>query len=169
MGLDNFPNKYPCKAQGTAVMVQRTNHEGVLLTEEDGSPSMAVDCQASQACGGCPYKNAFDKSGLAGGAVYGMFGTDCWYRGKYGNYLLSASGYDTDERNFYGDDEEGTLKSAESCKNLADFIKSIIDEDADENGAIYDDDNENLVPQLKYAEWYLRWASEECDGLGAWY
>jgi hypothetical protein len=163
MGLDNFPRNYPCKTQGTAVMVQRKNHEGTLLTHEDGSPDMSIDCQASQACGGCPYKNAYDKSGLNGGSVTGMFGTDCWYRGKWGNYLLEQADISTDELTFYGDTEDGTEKSAQSCIDLADAIKNFLDDDElISNG-------ENLTGDLRYAEWYLRWASEECDGLGAWY
>lgn len=160
MGLDNFPKNYPCKTQGTAVMVQRKNHEGTLLTHEDGSPDMVIDCDGTQACGQCPYKNAFDKSGLDGGAVYGMFGTPCWYRGKYGNHLLDLVEIDTDDYNFYGDNEDGTEKSAQSCKSLADAISEALTE--------FDGANE-YADELRYAEWYLRWASEKCDGLGAWY
>lgn len=164
MGLDNYPHKYPCKTQGTAVMVQRTNRDGDLLTEEDGSPSMAVSCEATQACGGCPYKNAFAKSGLAGGAVYGMFGTDCWYRGKWGNHLLTEAGYydDTDSYNFYGDQEDGTYKSPESCLALAETINGLLDDDDPELSA-------ETREGLQYAEWYLRWVAEECDGMDAWY
>jgi hypothetical protein len=167
MGLDNIPRNYPCKTQGTAVLVQRKNHEGTLLTEEDGSPSMSIDCQASQACGGCPYKNAYDKSGLNGGAVTGMFGTDCWYRGKYGNFLLDAIGY-SDSFSFYGDNEDGTEKSAESCLTLAQVIDEAIAE-CDEEDGVFRANGEDITDELKYASWYLRWASEECNGLSAWY
>jgi hypothetical protein len=162
MGLDNMPNNYPCKTQGTAVMTQRKNHEGTLLTEEDGSPMMSIDCDATQACGQCPYQNAFIKSGLDGGAVYGMFGTPCWYRGKYGNHLLEIADIDTDQHNFYGDNEDGTEKSAQSCKSLADTISEALAEMEIKVAEEYAD-------ELRYAEWYLRWASEECNGLGAWY
>jgi hypothetical protein len=165
MGLDNFPRNYPCKTQGTAVMTQRKNHEGTLLTREDGSPDMVIDCDATTACGQCPYKNAFDKSGLDGGAVYGMFGTPCWYRGKYGNHLLNLADIDTDQENFYGDNEDGTEKSAQSCEHLADTISEALMEHA---GHLIVD-GEDYADELRYAEWYLRWASEECDGLGAWY
>lgn len=155
MGLDNIPRNYPCKKQGTAVM-----------TEDK------IDCQATQACGGCPYVtelNKQDKEAM-GNPVYGMFGTDCWYRGKYGEYLLRASGYDPEEdRTFYGDSEDGTEKSVQSCIDLADFLESIIEEDADENGVLLGDDDENLIPELKYAEWYLRWAAEHADGLVCWF
>lgn len=163
MGLDNIPRNYPCQTQGTAIQVQRKNRDGELLTNEDGTPSMATSCEATQECGGCPYKNAYDKSGLAGGAVYGMLGTDCWYRGKYGNYLLSAVG--VDEFSFYGDNEDGSEKSAESCEQLADIIGEVL---TDNGGHIFAD-GEDITGQLRYAEWYLRWAAKECDGLVAWY
>lgn len=159
MGLDNYPHKYPCKTQGTAVMVQRTNRDGDLLTEQDGSPSMAVSCEATQACGGCPYKNAYEKSGLDGGAVYGMLGTDCWYRGKWGNHLLREVGIDDDDINFYGDQEDGTYKSPDSCLELADII-------GEELSSVTD---KEVLEGLQYAEWYLRWVAEECDGMDAWY
>lgn len=140
-------------------MVQRKNHEGTLITNDDGTPSMSISCEETQACGGCPYKNAYDKSGLAGGAVYGMLGTDCWYRGKYGNWLLSEVGFDADDINFYGDNDDATYKSPESCLHLADII-------GEELSSV--NDNE-VLEGLKYAEWYLRWVAEECDGMDAWY
>ena len=158
MGLDNIPHKYPCQTRGTAVMVARKNHDGDTLVDDKGETLMALSCEDTQACGGCPYKTAFEKSGLDGGAVYGMFGTDCWYRGKYGNYLLSEAGIDTDDINFYGDNEDGTYKSPESCLALADEIGETL---ADLEGEV--------LEGLKYAEWYLRWVAEECDGMDAWY
>ena len=169
MGLDNMPYTYPCKAQGTAVLEPRKNNDGEDIIDPDtGEVWVAISCEKTQACGGCPYKNAYDKSGLEGGRVYGIFGTDCWYRGKYGNALLSMAGYDTDESNFYGDNEDGTYKSPESCLDLADLIGSIIDEDTDKNGNLMHE-GENIAPDLRYAEWYLRWAAETCGGLAAWY
>ena len=35
-----------------------------------------------------------------------MFGADCWYRGKYGNYLLSVLG---DKEDTYNDDSSWTF------------------------------------------------------------
>ena len=138
-------------------MVQRKNHEGVLVTHDDGTPYMTISCEDTQACGGCPYKNAYDKSGLDGGAVYGMLGTDCWYRGKYGNFLLEQAGIDGDD--FYGDNEDGTYKSPNECLYLADII-------GEELPSVTD---QEVLEGLKYAEWYLRWVAEECDGMDAWY
>ncbi len=157
MGLDNFPRQYPCKTQGTAVLVARKGGDGQDLLEDDGTPSLAISCDETQACGGCPWKNALDKSGITGGAVYGMFGTPCWYRGKYGNYLLQEAGIEGND--FYGDNEDGTEKSSESCLVLADII-----------GEELPNINDNDVREgLNYAEWYLRWVAEECDGLVCWY
>lgn len=152
MGLDNFPNKYPCKTQGTAVL------------DEDER----IDCQATQACGGCPWKNA---NPPAEGQVLGMFGTDCWYRGKYGNYLLSEvteADKMGDELSFYGDNEDGTEKSPASCVAVADLIATVLIGYASEEIA-EDEDKRRTVVGLRYAEWYLRWAAEQCDGLACWY
>ena len=141
MGLDNIPKNYPCKKQATAVL------------DDDER----IDCQATQACGGCPWKNANKPED---GQVLGMFGTDCWYRGKYGNFLLREMGLDDSDLNFYGDNEEGTEKSPESCVALADVIQEALDSDRFES---------EIEQGLRYAEWYLRWAAEECDGLDCWY
>lgn len=163
MGLDNYPRNLPCKSQGTAVLVPRKDRDGNVLVLEDGSPDLAIDCKATQDCGGCPYKNDFEASGLASGAVYGIFGTDCWYRGKYGNYLLQAIDYH-ESIDFYGDQENGTYKSPESCLEVA----TVIDEAFEEYGE-YHLDGEDITDDLKYASWYLKWAAEKCDGLAAWY
>ena len=62
-----------------------------------------------------------------------MFGTDCWYRGKYGNYLLSIIDADANQYgesgwgydfygNGFGDGEEGI--SVDDClKNMWKLIK----------------------------------------------
>ena len=143
MGLDNIPKEYPCRSKGTAVLVDDR-----------------IDCQATQAAGGCPWLNAGPPEE---GRVLGMFGTDCWYRGKYGNYLLGEEMTMVDEDmthlTFYGDNEDGTEKSADSCLVLADFIKDHITE-------VSDEENHNA---LVYAQWYLRWVAAECGGLVCWY
>lgn len=171
MGLDNMPYTYPCKAQGTAVMEPRKNKDGEDIIDPDtGEVWVAISCEKTQACGGCPYKNAYEKSGLEdGGRVYGIFGTDCWYRGKYGNYLLEAIGYgDSDDFSFYGDNEDGSHKSPESCLTLADVIDEAFYE-CDEEDGVYRMGGEDISNDLKYASWYLRWAAETCGGLAAWY
>lgn len=142
MGLDNFPYSYPCKANGTAV-----------LDDDD-----RIDCKATQEAGGCPWDNADPP---LKGRVLGIFGTDCWYRGKYGNYMLEKLGIDLGGLDFYGDEDDGCYKTPESCVDLADLI-SIRRE------ALGDDPKE-LFDDAVYAEWYLRWAARDCNGLTCWY
>ena len=171
MGLDNFPYKYPCKTKGTAVITPRLGVDGnVIIDPETGEEMTGIDCQATQACGGCPYKTALDKADGLGTPVYGMFGTDCWYRGKYGNYLLeevSISDPMGDNMSFYGDNEDGTEKSPASCVALADLIATAIKDYTEED--LMDSEVAETVAGLKYAEWYLRWAAEQADGLVCWY
>ena len=169
MGLDNMPTAYPCRTGNTAVLTPILDKEGKAYLEEDGSVSTRVDCGATQAAGGCPYKNARRQDGMDSGEVHGMFGTDCWYRGKYGNYLLEAIGYgDSDEFSFYGDSEDGTEKSKGSCLTLAQVIDEAFDE-CDEEDGVYRMGGEDISPDLRYASWYLKWAAEHADGLICWY
>ena len=166
MGLDNFPYKYPCKTKGTAVMEPRKDRDGNdIIDPETGEVAVAISCEATQACGGCPYKTALDKADGLGTPVYGMFGTDCWYRGKYGNFLLEDAGISDDHLSFYGDDEDGTYKSPKSCDDLADAISDFLNDEPDWTAS----EGDGTASDLRYAEWYLRWASAECGGLGAWY
>jgi hypothetical protein len=169
MGLDNIPKNYPCRTQGTAVITPRLNKNGEQMLEEDGSVMTMIDCNATQACGGCPYKNELDKQDkdALGNPVYGIFGTDCWYRGKYGNYLMEAIGY-SDSFDFYGDNEDGSEKSKVSCLSVAQVIDEAIDECEEEDG-VYRMDGHDITPDLRYASWYLKWAAEFCDGLVCWY
>ena len=158
MGLDNFPKTYPCLTKGTAVKVCRRDKDGKDIHNEDGTPDLVIDCELTMEAGGCPWKNAEPPKG----AVYGIFGCPCWFRGKYGEALLrqmTMVDEDTTHLTFYGDNEDETEKSAESCLALADFIKEHITEVSDEEH--YD--------SLVYAEWYLRWAAKEADGLACWY
>ena len=165
MGLDNIPHHYPCDRAGTSVRVALKDREGnVLMDEETNVPMTQIKCDDTIENGGCPYKNAHAKSGLASGGVTGMLGTYCWYRGKYGNYLLEALGIDENEWNFYGDNEEGTFKTAESCRALADEMERV----KAQHGQVLME-NGDVTDEVDYAIWYLRWAAEHCDGLDAWY
>lgn len=167
MGLDNIPHVYACRKQGTVIESPRLDKDGNPLTEEDGSVVMAIDCKATQEAGGCPYTKAFATSGLEGGAVYGIFGTDCWYRGKWGNWLLEDTGlYDeTTGVSFYGALGDNSHKSPHECLILADAISNFLDDEPDWKASEGDADASDLA----YAEWYLRWAAEECEGLDCWY
>lgn len=149
MGLDNFPKEYPCKANGTAVL----NEDGLIV------------CEETQQAGGCPWLAANPPSGR----VYGIFGCDCWYRGKHGNYLLNRiNGKDdcyTDdgELSFYADDEETQTKSADSCREVATFMLNAIEDDV-----ITDEEGNSLNEQIEYAAWWLNWAADVSDGAGCW-
>lgn len=165
MGLDNIPHHYPCDRAGTSVRVALKDREGnVLMDDETNVPMTQIKCDDTIENGGCPYKNAHAKSGLASGGVTGMLGTYCWYRGKFGNYLLEAMDIDENVWNFYGDNEEGTFKTAESCRALADEMERV----KAEHGKVLMD-GEDMTDEVDYAIWYLRWAAEHCDGLDAWY
>lgn len=150
MGLDNIPKEYPCKKAGSAVLMDDK-----------------IDCNATQACGGCPWKNANPPDG----AVYGMFGTDCWYRGKWGNYLLERATVGDpmgDNLDFYGDNDDGSEKSPESCLATASVCRQAWESYTPEEIAA-DTEVAEIVYGLKYAEWYLRWAAETTNGLVCWF
>lgn len=166
MGLDNIPKVYACRKQGTAIESPRLDRDGNPVIDDDGKPMMVIDCDATQENGGCPYKNDYEISGLSGGAVYGMLGTDCWYRGKYGNYLLEELGiYDeTEGLSFYGALGDNSHKSPHECLVLADAIGQAID--AGEDLMV---DGTPITTELLYAQWYLRWAATNCEGLDCWY
>ena len=169
MGLDNIPKEYPCKTTGTAVQVIKTDLEGQAVLEDDGSTMLMIDCKATQECGGCPYTTELDKQDkeALGNPVYGIFGTDCWYRGKYGNYLLEAIGYD-DSFSFFGDTDDGTFKTPQDCRELANVIDEELEE-CDEQEIIHRLGGEDITGDLRYASWYLNWAAEFCGGLTCWY
>lgn len=170
MGLDNMPHTYPCSTQGTAVLVtipvniEDPNSDPLL--DDSGKPVQKIDCQATQLAGGCPWKNANPPSE---GAVVGLFGTDCWYRGKYGNALLDRyTDADPmgDSQSFYGDDEDSSYKNPESCLFLADLIDAVLADWPDNQPEEFPEEHHQ---GLVYAAWYLRWAAENCDGLDAWW
>jgi len=166
MGLDNIPHVYPCRKQGTAIESPRLDKDGNPLKNEDGSVVMSIDCQATQENGGCPYQNDYEQSGLTGGVVYGIFGTDCWYRGKYGNYLLEELGiYDeTEGISFYGTLGDGSYKSPHECLVVADAIATAID--AGDDLMV---EGKPITDELLYAQWYLRWTATNCEGVDCWY
>jgi hypothetical protein len=170
MGLDNIPKNYPCKTQGTAVLEPRLDENGSPRLDDKGSPLTTINCDKTAECGGCTWKNDYEASGLRGGQVSGIFGTSCWYRGKYGNYLLERLGhYDEDGSvSFYGDNEDGTEKSAQDCADLASiFDESIIEyRITEEYEAGADDDT---IIEAKYASWWLNWVAEKADGSVCWF
>jgi len=165
MGLDNIPHRYACERLGTAVKVDILDGDGVAIPDEaTGLPIKSIDCRATQAQGKCPYLISVSKTDLQEGSVTGMFGTDCWYRGKYGNFLLEALQMNEEEYSFYGDNEDGTFKSVSSCLALADAME----ERMQEHGTV-EIEGEVVDKEVKYAIWWLRWVANECSGSDAWY
>ena len=164
MGLDNFPHEYPCQTQDTAIMETITMRDGSV--EKDAR----IDCNETVAAGGCPFTNAEPPPGQ----VTGMLGTYCWYRGKYGNALIRALNgkymddfsMDDDDSNFYGTDPDGAYRPPEACRSLADQMESALDERGGTLIAQHDADGPDAA---KFAIWYLRWVTNECEGMDAWF
>ena len=156
MGLDNIPLVYPCVKQGTAVLT--------TLKTTPGNTEPRISCAETQEAGGCPWQEAKDKP--EHGSVIGIMGTDCWYRGKYGNALLEEYGtYDElDHLTFYGDLEDGQVKSIGSCLELADHLDEI-KVSVQEFHDVTAEDKQGL----EYAAWYMRWVAEAGGGLSCWY
>lgn len=173
MGLDNYPRSYPCKSRDTAVMVEDR-----------------IDCEATQKAGGCPWKDAL---GEESGRVYGMFGTDCWYRGKTGMWMLETlekAGYEP-PIDFYGREEDGLTSSEclELSKWMADHAEAYgyeISKEARDPGEVdaavhssggaevfgvqrTPDDLKSDVEMYHYAVKWLKWSGENCDGIEAWW
>lgn len=167
MGLDNIPHVYACRKQGTVIESPRLDKDGNPLTEEDGTVLMTIDCEATQQAGGCPWKNDYEKSGLGEeGRVYGIFGTDCWYRGKYGNFLVEEMGLynETEGLSFYGALGDNSHKSPHECNILADAMESWL-----KQGDPLMLGEDDATKDAHYAVWYLRWSALVCEGLDCWY
>lgn len=166
MGLDNIPREYPCVLKGT-----------VIKNDID-----QIDCEQTQKSGGCPYKNERESDPMLKDTipVYGMFGTDCWYRGKYGNYLLGEmysfnEEFPYDSSTFYGDmdgEEEGI--SPNHCLAVSETMKDYIEEWVRyvQTQSDVKDDPENqqrLINDWIYASWWLKFVGENANGSAVWY
>jgi flavodoxin len=169
MGLDNIPNAYPCKKANTAILV------------DDGR----IDCDATKNSGGCPWKNEFESSILLKEAspTYGMFGTSCWYRGKYGNSLLNLSEngefdpWGNTRYSFYGegldDGEEGM--SPEYCKKMSKYMRDKTEHfaatirDYAKNHPEEEIKEKEIINDWIYAAWWLDFIAEYGDGSQIWY
>lgn len=175
MGLDNIPREYPCKKQGIASV----NHEG------------KIDCDKTQSLGNCPWKNEFEANPLLKEArpTYGMLGTSCWYRGKYGNFLLgllegNPDAYADTKYSFYGEGIEngdGTYDegmSVDYCLDMASYMENNTEQFAHKakdyaltQNEIHDEDvyEKDLIKDWIYATWWTKFAAEYCDGSTIWY
>lgn len=162
MGLDNMPlgAQHPCQTNKTAVMRNVIRNDEIALDRE-GNPLQVIDCTATQTSGGCPWKQARPPKD---GQAIGMLGTDCWYRGKWGNHLLEAIGIYDENINitFYGDLEDGSEKSPAACIDLAEAIEERL---ADRRPIVVN--GQSARADLKYAAWYTRWSASN-GGMGCW-
>ena len=169
MGLDNIPYEYPCIAEG--------------LQSEDEK----IDCASNIDNNKCPWHREMVNAGMA---MYGMFGTPCWYRGKAGNYMLqelAEHGYMTpkddwgENLTFYGDwdsatnsretneeilSPEGCLKLAKWMEKHAEVYASIAELDAvDEAEGI---DMKAVMEQYRYTINWLKFVAPY-GGSKVWY
>ena len=166
MGLDNIPREYPCKKANTAIMT-----------------GDKIDCDATQEADQCPWKKEFkkfqEKYPDVEGTI-GMFGVSCWYRGKYGQWLLSILDNQDDYYHhhssgfsFYGDNEEGFDSSYAKAMalfmqdNVKLFKKNIRARSTTHD---YSDGEVNgMINDYQYAAWWLKFVAEYADGSIAWW
>ena len=99
MGLDNIPNPYPCVGK-----------EMTIRTKDD-----KLDCDSMIEREICPFYDSKH--------AIGMFGTNCWYRGKVIARELEAIGYENLGDEFYQDKESNELPELRS--NLESILNNI--------------------------------------------
>lgn len=167
MGLDNIPNVYPCQKKG-----------GVIL-DKDGR----IDCDKTLNAGNCPWKQEYESNVMVSKSkpTYGMLGTHCWYRGKYGNALIRLFEYgefdpygDT-TYSFYGEGfvtgEEGMSPGycIEMSKWMAENTENFAEKAHAYAASNSDCDPKQLIADWIYASWWLSFVSENANGSKIWY
>ena len=163
MGLDNIPREYPCKARGVAVFVPELDADGTTKLHADGTTKLVMSCTATKEAGVCPLLNAPDRP--ENGAVYGMLGTDCWYRGKWGVHLLEHLG--VSDYSLYGGDNDAL--GEEDCELFANTIEDALNEWLTEHDNTFVIDGDELTDDVRYLIWWLRFVAREADGFTTWY
>jgi len=159
MGLDNIPREYPC-----AIKAARDEHN-------------RIDCVETQSQGNCPWQNKKEENILVKdmNPTTGIFGTNCWYRGKYGNWLLEILTESQDLENspytFFGDGDYGI--SAEECLRMSNWMKENTEQFAynlqkEENKDPNTPDSLYINDWI-YASWWLEFVGENCDGSSVWW
>jgi len=179
MGLDNIPSTYACKNKGTAVMIPVLDNNSQPIIDENGLPEVALSCEKTQEAGGCPWKIVL---GDRNGKALGLFGTDCWYRGKYGVWLLEqASDLIGNEylrrasvRLFGQSDDIGSGHiSRDDLHFIADTIQGAFqDKDGIRPTEIMiteDGEPHNIADDLWYLADWCRFTALYCDGAESWY
>jgi len=123
MGLDNIPNPYPCAGKETTI---RTKGD-------------KLDCNAMIEKEICPFYDSKH--------AVGMFGTNCWYRGKAITRELEALGYENLGDEFYQDKENNELPLLKS--ELEDILNKL------------DSKSEKEKKDLKGAGWNGHYISDK--------
>jgi hypothetical protein len=176
MGLDNIPAEYPCQSQNVAITVKSDERE-------------VIDCVQTIGEGKCPWQNSFNEEKMNNPFLkdstpaYGMLGTNCWYRGKYGNYLLGILTRHCEDAqppcDFYGEGlenengDEGI--SPEMCLSLSEFMTNNIENFTYAAMRYAEESNEELeyaktlVSDYAYAAWWLKFVAKQAGGSRVWY
>jgi len=155
MGLDNYPDPYPCRKLGV-----------VVFTEEE-----KIDCDRTVQC---PFRDDDTPTGI--------FGTSCWYRGKVLARELEALGMNELASECYQDMH--CSEAAEFSEKLDDLANSLEERLDDFTGAGWNgilDPNTGHIKWQEYssksdvisairtgAMWYRKVSSLGC-GVKAWY
>ena len=156
MGLDNMPVIYPCESK-----------HGAMYGGEEGCVS-AMDADL------CPWQDRFDEQA---GKVVGMFGTPCWYRGKWGNVMLGAaaavSGDKVPGEGFYGTGVDGNEDGLDpdECRYLSGWMRDHVE--AYVAGREANEETEGVsakeaYEEFKYAADWLDWVADH-GGANAWW
>jgi hypothetical protein len=161
MGLDNIPREYPC-----ALKAARDEHN-------------RIDCVETQEQGNCPWKNKKESDPMVNhiSRTVGIFGTDCWYRGKYGNFLLDilhdkVDQFENYEYDFYGEGDDGL--DTDYCFDMAKWMRDNTEKFAF-NAKKYtgeNQSNENVKDYINdwtYAIWWLEFVGETSNGSAVWW
>jgi hypothetical protein len=108
-----------------------------------------------------------------------MFGTDCWYRGKYGNYMLADlkkynSDFDNDmPSDFYGNSDDGI--DSDTCLEMSDVMFQYAESWSHtvnkmvKNGELPEQNKESYIRDWIYAAWWLKFVGKNGDGSAIWY
>jgi len=170
MGLDNIPSTYACKNQGTAVMIPLLDKDSKPVIDENGLPEVGLSCEKTQEAGGCPWKTVLgDKDGQA----LGIFGTDCWYRGKYGVWLLEQVGLESHVLYGEGTEVGAGYLSESDLMSVYNGIEALFTEDdgtritkyiINDNGA-----DRDIGADLWYLAEWCRFTAKYCGGAESWY
>ena len=159
MGLDNIPREYPCALKAARDIDNR------------------IDCVKTQAENNCTWKNEKESNPLINNipSTGSMFGTDCWYRGKYGNWLLEVLNQTDElsnsEYNFYGEGDDGL--SAKYCLDMSKWMKDNAEQfaynlDKEENRS-EQTSNADYINDWIYAAWWLEFVGKTSDGSSVWW